>query len=80
MAVLVIFGPTLAVSGRSQSHVYDSSPFGCKMTVLNLIKTAWTVFEKFKRLGEKRCECMSSRKFFRLLKKPEERKEQDGNV
>ena len=45
------------------------------MTVQNFTKIVWTVFEKFeifmKRSGEKKHDCISSRKFFPTPKKPE---------
>ena len=51
------------MSLRTQEHLW------CRTTVLNLIEQVRTVLKKFSLRGrEKKYDCLSSRKFFRLLK------------
>ena len=49
-------------------HCAHRSTFGCRMPVLNCIKIVWTVLQTFEifiaRSGEKRHECINSRKYF----------------
>ena len=63
MAVFGHFGLILAMFLAFQSYDFDAfehawSPFGCRMTVQNFMRIAWTVFEKFelfmKKSGEKK--------------------------
>ena len=67
----------LAIFLRSQSYEFDiiahAGPPLCEMTVLNYMKIAWTVFEKFEilieRSGEKSTTAQVVENVFRLLKK-----------